>query len=86
MAAKVFYSAIQCFYRQQLPLTASPAPASPQPHPKYSPPAKQRVAPVPNGTHKHSTKQAAVASAVAALGQNSAWQPSVVLSANGNRI
>ena len=57
--------------------TTLPDPALRPRHPKHSPTEKQRAAPVPNGTRRHSMPRAAVASAAAALGQSSAWQPSV---------
>jgi len=68
------------------PRTASLAPASRPRHRKHSPPARQRAEPVPNGTRRHSTPQAAVASADARPGQNYAWQPKNALSENGNDL
>jgi hypothetical protein len=62
---------------------ASLAQASRPRHRRHSPAEKQRAKRVPNGTQPHSTPQAAVASADARRGQNSAWQPKGVRSASG---
>mgnify|MGYP007100184763 CR=1 FL=1 len=50
--------------------TASLAQASLPRHRRHSPAEKQRAERVPNGTRRHSTPRAAVASADAALGRN----------------